>query len=113
MKYAEEHRRIYTPAARFFRNTWRGYINHGKRYFDERKAKKEQESAADRAARVTANATVAMAIFTVVPTLKRMGASVKKHTGNIDTHTLAKANIDASNAASDQADAAQQFSDTA
>ncbi len=90
-----------------------------KNWREERRARKEQETPADRAARVTANATVWMAVFTLFLFLLN-GATVwilknqlkEMHEGGIDTHALAQASSDAASAASDQADAAQQFSDT-
>ncbi len=104
-----------------FSRAWRAWlIGYIKSKFQQRKAKRENETPTDRAARVTASATVWIAFFTVV------SASVgiftfcvlrnqlqEMHQSGIDTHALAGAASDAANAASDQADAAQQFSDTA
>lgn len=91
---------------------WTRLVGNIKRKMDERKAKKKDEPSVDRAARITARATVWMAIFTLVLAVTS-GLTVlilknqlkEMHEGGIDTHALA-------DAASDQADAAQQFSDT-
>jgi hypothetical protein len=95
-------------------------ITYIRNWREERRAKREQETTADRAARVTANATVWMAVFTVLLfvlngiTVFILSIQLKEmHEGGIDTHALAKASENAADAASDQADAAQQFSDTA
>ena len=97
-----------------------GFIGYVKRKLSDRKAKKQAESPADRAARRTAVATIWMAIFTFV-LAGTSGFTIwilknqlhEMHEGGIDTHALAEATGDAANAATDQADAAQQFSDTA
>jgi hypothetical protein len=87
---------------------------------EERRARREQETPADRAARVTATATAWMAVFTVLLALLN-GVTVvilrnqlkEMHEGGVDTHALAQASSNAADAAADQADASQQFSDTA
>jgi hypothetical protein len=87
---------------------------------EERRARREQETSADKAARLTATATVWMAVFTVFLALLN-GVTVlilrnqlkEMHEGGVDTHALAQASQDAASAAGDQANAAQQVSDTA
>jgi hypothetical protein len=88
-------------------------ITYIRNWREERRARREQETTADRAARVTANATVWMAVFTALLfvlngiTVLILSNQLKEmHEGGVDTHALAQAS-------SDQADAAQQFSDTA
>jgi hypothetical protein len=113
MKYTEAGHRIYTEAAHFLTNFWRGFIRHIKTKMDERRAKKEKESSADRSARLTASATFWMAAFTLILALTNGLTIWVLIRGGSDTRDLVKASQDAANAASDQADAAQQFSDTA
>jgi hypothetical protein len=99
---------------------WVRFVGKIESKLQERKAKKAAETPVDRAARITATATVWMAAFTAVLvavgilTLYVLKTQLKEmHEGGIDTHNLAEAAGDAANAATDQADAAQQFSDTA
>ena len=101
-------------------NWWIRLIGYAKRKINERAAKKKNETPADKAARRTAVATIWMAIFTCILavtsglTIWILKNQLKEmHEGGIDTHALAEATKNASVAASDQADAAQQFSDTA
>jgi hypothetical protein len=101
-------------------NRWTRLVSYIKSKTQERKAKKQNETSADRAARRTAVATIWMAIFTLV-LAATSGFTIwilknqlrEMHEGGIDTHALAEATGDMATAASDQADAAQQFSDTA
>jgi hypothetical protein len=64
---------------------------------DERTAKKQKETPADKAARVTARATLWIAIFTLVSvavsffTFLILRSQLKEmHEGGVDTHTLAE-----------------------
>lgn len=101
-------------------NRWVRFVGYIKRKVNERKAKKQNETPTDKAARRTAVATIWMAIFTFV-LASTSGFTIwilknqltEMHEGGIDTHVLAEAAEDGAGAASDQADAAQQFSDTA
>lgn len=66
-------------------------IGYVKRKFQERKAKYEQESTADRAARRTAAATWWIAAFTIILALVSAKTLIEIHGGGIDTHDLAVA----------------------
>ncbi|MGB6483184.1 MAG: hypothetical protein WBE86_06825 [Candidatus Acidiferrales bacterium] len=55
-----------TPILKSSSGWWTRFISNIKRKMEERAAKKKQEAPADKAARRTANATVCMAIFTIV-----------------------------------------------
>lgn len=90
-----------------------GLVSYIKRYFHQRAADKKPENPSDRTARRAADATVVMAIFTIVLACVSIGTLQLLIQGGADTHDLVVANRDAADAASDQADAAQQFSDTA
>jgi hypothetical protein len=74
-----------------------GQVGETKRELHEPEAKHEKETAADKATRQTATATIVMAVFTVV--LAIVGVLTycvlknqlrEMHEGGIDTHTLAK-----------------------
>jgi hypothetical protein len=80
---------------------------------EERRALRAQESNADRAARVTANSTWWMALFTLCLLLANIGTICLLIQGGVDTHALAQASIGTAKAADAQAKAAQRFSDTA
>ena len=103
------------------RRTWRarlvGYI---KRKLHKRRTQKKAESPTDRAARRTANATIWMAIFTVIlagvsgGTLFILkGQLYEMHGGGIDTHNLADATGKMKDAAEKSAQASRDFADTA
>lgn len=77
---------------------WIRFIRYVKRKIEERAAKKQKETPADKAARIAANATVWIAIFTVVSVgvsvftyLILKGQLKEMHDGGVDTHTLAEA----------------------
>jgi hypothetical protein len=76
---------------------WIRLIRYPKRKMDERAAKKQKETSTDRAARVTADATKWIAIFTFVSVAVSVGAFLilrsqlkEMHDGGVDTHTLAE-----------------------
>jgi len=81
------------------RNTWRiRLIRYVKRKIDERAAKKQKEPPTDRAARVSANATVWIAFFTFASVAVSVGTFLilrsqlkEMHDGGVDTHNLADA----------------------
>jgi hypothetical protein len=83
-----------------------GFIDKIKGKLHERKAKKEQENPVDRAARLTAKATVWIAMFTVVMALVGLGTLYEIIEGGSDTHDLAVA-------AGKQADKMRDMSDAA
>jgi hypothetical protein len=68
-----------------------GFIVHIKRKLHEHKTKKENEDPVDRAARLTAKATVWIACFTVVMALVGVGTLYEIIEGGTDTHDLAVA----------------------
>jgi hypothetical protein len=88
---------------------WRtGFINYVKRKVHERRAKKQNETPVDRAARHTANATIALAVFTIVLAGTSVGTVwilknqlIEMHEGGIDTHALADASKKQAKAAKD------------
>lgn len=95
------------------RKRWSRFIRYVKRKAHERRSKKQRESSADRAARRTANATVWMAIFTVVLSFVSVGTLLvlkrqlkEMHEGGVDTHALAEA-------AKQQSCAAKSFASSA
>lgn len=96
---------------------WRWFILHAERKMHQRRAHREKEKSGekpeDRAARLTATATVWIAIFTVVLAGVGVLTLFELIEGGADTKALVTASKQQANAASDQADAAQQFSDTA
>jgi hypothetical protein len=77
---------------------WSRFISYPKRKFYERKAKKEKESPTDRAARITATATVWIAAFTVVLSVVGLGTLYEIYIGGSDTHDLAQSTLAASRA---------------
>jgi hypothetical protein len=84
------------------RDNWRvRLIGYAKRKMDERAAKKQNEPPVDRAARVSAKATVWIALFTLVSVVVSVGTFLilksqlkEMHDGGVDTHTLAQQAID-------------------
>jgi len=87
---------------------WVRFIRYAKRKMDERAAKKKQESAQDRLARRTANATVWIAIFTVVLAGAALLTLWQVIAGGSDTHDLAVAAKSQAELAHQQALALQQ-----
>jgi hypothetical protein len=98
-----------TPEAQR-RDTWRiRLIRFAKRKLDERAAKKVEEPPTDKAAKVTANATVWIAIFTFVSVGVSVGTFLilkgqlkEMHDGGVDTHNLAQAARDSADLARKQ-----------
>jgi hypothetical protein len=80
---------------------------------EERRDKRNNETTEQKAARLTAEATRWIAIFTVVMAIVAALTLWELIQGGADTKALVAASKQQANAASDQADAAQQFSDTA
>ncbi|HUZ93550.1 MAG TPA: hypothetical protein VMU57_01405 [Edaphobacter sp.] len=77
---------------------WTWLVSYVKRKFHERSAKKQEESTADRSARLTANATVVLAVFTVILAATSVGTVWilrnqlrEMHSGGADTKALAEA----------------------
>jgi hypothetical protein len=77
---------------------WVRFVSKIEGKLQQRKTKKAQETPVDRAARITANATVWMAAFTAVLVLVGIGTLCilknqlhEMHTGGLDTHDLAVA----------------------
>jgi hypothetical protein len=115
MKYAEKCHRIYAEVKHSCVNTWRRLVRNVESKLEQRRTKKEKESSADRAARVTASATKWMAFFTFVLAATSVGTVwilrnqlTEMHKGGIDTHDLAVAagkQADAAKAQSEQAKA--------
>ena len=80
---------------------WIRLISYAKRKMDERTAKKQKEPPTDKAARVTANATIWIAFFTFVSVAVSVGTFLilksqlkEMHDGGVDTHNLAQAAMD-------------------
>ena len=76
---------------------WAPLIRYAKRKRDERAVKRQNETPADRAARVTASATLWIAVFTLVSVGVSFGTYMilksqlnEMHDGGVDTHTLAQ-----------------------
>lgn len=77
---------------------WTRFVGYVKSQMDKRRSKTEQETPADKAARLTAKATVWMAFFTLVIVIVNLGTLWvlnkqlgEMHDGGIDTHNLAVA----------------------
>jgi methyl-accepting chemotaxis protein len=66
-------------------------VSYIKRKLQERRAKKEKEGPADKAARVTATATLWIALFTLVLAILSGLTWWEIHTGSADTKALAEA----------------------
>jgi hypothetical protein len=99
---------------------WTRLVSNVERKMHERHSKKQEESPTDRAARVTAKATVWLAIFTVVLAGTSIGTVVilknqlkEMHDGGIDTHALADATEKMKGSAEKSAQASRDFADTA
>jgi hypothetical protein len=76
---------------------WVRFVRYAKRKINERAAKRQKETPTDRTARVTANATVWIAVFTFVSVAVSVGTFLilrsqlrELHDGGVDTHTLAQ-----------------------
>lgn len=90
-------------------NWWIRLIRYPKRKVDERAAKKQKETPSDRAARITADATKWIAVFTFVSvavsffTFVILKSQLKEmHDGGVDTHTSAEAAKKAADVAAGQ-----------
>ena len=86
------------PAHKLAPNRLVRFVSYAKRKMDQRAATKATETAADKAARITAQATVWMAVFTFVLCFISVGTLLilrnqlmEMHEGGIDTHALATA----------------------
>jgi hypothetical protein len=73
------------------RHRWSWLIRYIKRELHKRRAKKQQESPTDRAARKTSSATIWIAVFTVVLAFVSGFTLYEVIEGSSDTHTLAEA----------------------
>jgi hypothetical protein len=82
---------------------WIRLVGYIERKLHERKTKKENENPVDRAARLTAKATVWIAVFTVLMAVVALGTLYEIIIGGSDTHSLAEAANDQSRAAMVQA----------
>lgn len=96
MKNAEKPASSSAPMTKPRDGWWTRFIRYAKRRMDERAAKKKNEPAVDRAARVTAKATAWIALFTFVSiavsggTLWILSGQLKEmHEGGVDIHTNA------------------------
>ncbi len=86
-----ENAQNHAPAAEPRWRWWGGLVSYTQRRRYERKARQEQEPAVDRAARLTAKATVCIAVFTVVLAIVGAGTFYEIFEGGKDTHDLAVA----------------------
>jgi hypothetical protein len=84
---AETAPKIEQPPSPRARTVWG--VSYIKRKLEERKAKREKEPAADKAARLTAVATFWIAMFTLVLAILSGLTWWEIHTGGADTHNLA------------------------
>lgn len=73
------------------RPTWTRFVHYAIREARKRKSEKKPESAADKAARRTANATIAIAFLTLVIAIVSYFQWQEIHSGGKDTHDLAVA----------------------
>jgi hypothetical protein len=99
---------------------WARLVSDVKSKMHERSAKQQEETSVDRATRRTANATVWLAIFTVVLAATSLGTVWilknqlrEMHEGGIDTHALADATEKMKDSAEKSAQASRDFADTA
>lgn len=88
---ARERQETNSPVKKPLAEWGRRIIGHVKRKMDERKARKRKETPADKAARITARATVWMAAFTFVLAIVSSWTLWEIHTGSADTQKLAEA----------------------
>jgi len=86
-----------TPVTQPRETWWLRFSRYTKRKLDERAAKRQKDTPADKAARVTASATVWIAFFTFVSVGVSVGTYLilksqlnEMHEGGVDTHTLAQ-----------------------
>ncbi|HEY5213809.1 MAG TPA: hypothetical protein VIJ38_12400 [Acidobacteriaceae bacterium] len=94
-------------------NWWERFVNYVKSRSSERRTKRQQEGTAEWAARRTADATIWMAIFTVILAAVSIGTLLvlkkqlgEMQAGGVDTHSLA-------NAAGNQATWTQRLANSA
>jgi|SRR5579872_140390 len=113
MKYAEKCRAIYSRSRNFCASRWDRFVGYITSELDERKARKQQESSVDRAARRTATATVWMAIFTCVLAGTSYLQWREIHSGSTDTHDLAVHAKEQADKMKDMSDAADKISQAA
>jgi hypothetical protein len=92
---------------------WLGVVTKVKRELQERQTRKQEESPADRAARITASATRSIAWLTAAVCLIALIQLLEIIEGGADTKAIADAAQKQVCAANRSADAAQQFADTA
>jgi len=85
------------------------FIAYVKRELQDRKAKKNKETPADRAVRVTATATIWMAIFTFVLAFVGIVTLIEIIEGGQDTHDLAVAAKDQAGKMKNMSDAADKI----
>lgn len=90
-----------------------GLVGYVKRKLQERKTKKEKESSTDRAARITATATVWIAAFTVAMALVGLGTLYEIVEGGADTHDLAVQAKRQADKMKDMSDAADKIREAA
>jgi hypothetical protein len=90
MENAENRQPPNPPIAQPRQGWWVRLIGYIKRKSHERKAKKKEETPADRATRRTATATVWIAVFTVVLGFVSLFTLYEVMEGGTDTHDLAK-----------------------
>jgi len=88
-----------------------GFVGYIERKFQERKARNVKESPADKGVRVTASATVWMAVFTFVLAFVGIATLVEIIEGGQDTHDLAVAAAKQADAAGKQAERMKDFAD--
>ena len=99
MPDAQNGRKANTPIkAPSARRGWTRFVSNVKSEMHKRRAKEQEESSMDRAARRTATATIWMAVFTVILAATSIGTAWilknqlgEMHEGGIDTHNLATA----------------------
>lgn len=104
----------------FCRERWTRFIGYAKRKMNERRTKKQQETSADKASRITATATAWIAFFTLVSVLVNGGMFYvlkqqlkEMHDAGTDTHNLAVAAGVQADAARVAANAAKSAAETA
>jgi hypothetical protein len=95
------------------------FVSNVKSEMHGRRTKQQEETPVDRAARRTANATVWLAVFTVVLAATSVGTIWilknqlrEMHEGGIDTHALADATEKMKSSAEKSAQASRDFADT-
>jgi hypothetical protein len=91
MPNAERGQKANEPTAQPRQGWWVRLIHRIKHLLQERKSRREKESSADKAVRVTATATVWMAFFTFVLAFVGIVTLIEIIRGGTDTHDLALA----------------------